>query len=269
MIQNETDRQITIATQLTIQLFYSKLHKSSCFGTYLETIDKNTKNTVMKTSKFKLNILLLSTAFLFSTTILGQDRGFHVGPRVGIGASDINITNVSGERPGLSTALGVTTMYKFTPFFGISADFLMDYRSMYRNGNGFVVDWDEFGPADYVTRTNMFYASIPLTANVSLGNERFRVGFMTGPSINLFIYGDQNRVYNDSELRQYDERTRLDDINTFNPGFLYGVGFYSTTKEANTFYIDFRHSFGVERIGRINNNNAYIQQAMVSIGLLF
>lgn len=221
----------------------------------------------MKT--LKLKILLLGTAFLFTTTILGQNQGFHIGPRVGIGASDINITDVSGERPGLSTSVGVTTMYKFAPFFGISADFLIDYRSMYRNGTNFVADLDEFGPADYVDRTNMFYASIPLTANLSLGSERFRVGFMAGPSLNLFIYGDQNRIYNESDLRHHDERTRLDDIHTFNPGFLYGVGFYSSTKEANTFYIDFRHSFGVERVGRINNNNAYIQQAMVSFGLLF
>mgnify|MGYP002619993355 CR=1 FL=1 len=221
----------------------------------------------MKMSRLK--IMLLSTAIVFTASVLSQEKGFHIGPRVGIGASDINITDVSGERLGLSTATGITTMYKFTRFFGISADFLMDYRSMYRNGTGFIANWNDFGPADYVDRTNMLYASIPLTANVSLGNEKFRVGFMAGPSINLFMYGDRNRVYNDRDLREYNNRTRLDGIHTFNPGFLYGFGFYSQTKDNNTFYVDFRHSFGVESIGRINNNRVYTQQAVMSIGLLF
>jgi len=222
----------------------------------------------MKNSK-SLKRIILAASLLFTVYTEAQIGRFQVGPRFGMGASDISVSDVDGERLGFHTTAGISSRFNFTNFFALSADFLLDYRSMYRDRTGVIVDWNEFGPADYVTRTNLLYASVPLLAHLSVGGDKFRVGIMAGPSLNFFLYGDQHNVYREENLRDYDERTRLEDLNTFNPGFLYGIGFYSTTKSNQTVYLDIRHSFGLERIGKVNGNNMYNQNLSLSLGLLF
>lgn len=217
-------------------------------------------------------LIVLSCGIFFTQNSFGQiTDGFHYGIRVGIGESNLKINNTAGLDSKLLLTGGLSANYQFNRFLGLSADFLVTGKGGVRYGTTRVNTAIGSRYYDYTETYRLNYVDIPLMLKLSLplGGE-FSIRAYTGPSINFFFSGWENRVYDENDYNQdngYYNR-EITTMNVADGGWVFGAGIDINTQNGNTYILDLRSSIGSSPAGRINSNYAYNSYYMISVAYL-
>lgn len=222
--------------------------------------------------RFSKYFFALSCTFFLALASFGQvTHGFHYGVRLGIGESYLRINNTEGLDTKLLLSGGLSANYQFNRFLGLSADFLITGKGGQRYGT--TIENTTLGRRyyDYTETYRLNYVEIPLMAKLSipLGGE-FAIHAYTGPSLNFFFSGWQDREYNNNDYNAQNGyyNQEITTMYSADGGWVLGAGVDINTGKGNTYILDFRTSLGSSPAGRINNNYATNSHYMISLAYL-
>ncbi|MCT4560913.1 MAG: PorT family protein [Crocinitomicaceae bacterium] len=217
---------------------------------------------------------LVATSFLLLFASNSQSQitdGFHYGIRLGIGESYLFVNNTNGLDSRLLLSGGLSANYQFNRFLGLSTDFLVTGKGGKRYGSTRVNT--TLGARDYAYTDSyrLNYVEIPLMLKLSLplGGE-FALHAYTGPSLNFFFSGWQNRVYDNNDYNESNGfyNREVNTMNAADGSWVLGAGIDINTDNGDTYILDFRSSIGASPAGRLYSNYATNTYYMISVAYL-
>lgn len=209
---------------------------------------------------------------LLALYINGQDKGFHIGGRFGLGESHLTGNGLQSVQRKLAISTGVTTNYQFNKFLGLNADFLLSTAGA--KATGVKTETGVFGnpiPYAYRERFDLICAEVPLTGQTSVWIDNFFIRGFAGPAINFKLIGLTSRQYDDAGYNNnngYADR-EMENLNNIFYSVIYGAGIGVQANDNRLFFLDIRFNKGVTTLGKVNGFDAISNYYSISAGYVF
>jgi len=230
---------------------------------------KNMNSNIRYRDAVLIVIILISSINMLQA----QDGEFKYGTRIGLGESQLNFTNISGESNKLALSIGITSAYQFNKILGVSADFLFTSKGGKRDGIETTSNSLGFNQEyEFEDKYRLFYAELPLalTLRVPLKDNFYLRGF-AGPSINFKLFATESRLYEDESFNEkngYSNRS-IEALETVDYSYFYGIGVEIIGSDERSYLLDFRLSEPLGSAGEIGNVQVENSYFLISAGCLF
>ncbi|MFT6947326.1 MAG: hypothetical protein ACJARP_001750 [Vicingaceae bacterium] len=218
-------------------------------------------------------ILIVITVVSSFRMAQAQEGEFKYGTRIGLGESQLNFSDISGESNKLALSIGIASTYQFNDIIGVSADFLFTSKGGKRDGVETTSSALGFNQEyEYTDKYRLFYAELPLalTLRVPLKENFYLRGF-GGPSINFKVLGTEDRLFEDDNFNDRDgySNRNLEDLETVDYSYFYGLGVEVVGNDDRSYLLDFRLNQALGTAGEINNTEVENSYFLISASCLF
>ncbi len=220
------------------------------------------------------NYFIMFVALLCGAlTTTAQDKGFSIGPRLGIGVSNFTGTSNITVEQKIGANIGLAANYQFFKFFGVGAEGLISFKGAKTTT---VIPGNFINQTEKVEdRYRLYYIDVPVYAKVSLPLGPFHIKAFAGPSFNFNLDARQDREFERNTDNNFSNR-KINGVNALDLGSVIGFGF-DVESSGQLYQIDFRLSNSFGSAGKIIENpnnqgiyeNATNQMFTINFGILF
>jgi len=220
----------------------------------------------------KRSVYIWMISLSFTSSLVSQVEGFHVGGRFGLGESSIVCEGLQNNTGKLAVSGGVTANYQVTKYLGLNADFLLTSSGAKASGStresGILGTEQSYS---YRDRVDIVNAEVPLTGQLSVWFGDLFVRAYAGPGMNFNLLGVQTRVYDNENYnnghgfinREFEQK------NNISYSMIYGLGFGALSEKDQLYFLDLRLNRGISPAGKINNANAFVNYYCLTGGYIF